>query len=79
MCGDRIARQLWRGLAEPLRAHQQDGPLTPPNAARRVSADARTVLGREGFAPPRESGAPLRPRAPFWQDGFATGGSGGMS
>jgi hypothetical protein len=33
----------------------------------------------QGFATPRKTGAPLTRSAPFWQDGFATGGSGGMS
>ena len=67
------------GKGKPLRAHQQDESLIPETARRKSRRIAeRCSCARVRFA------APVLARlfalsAPFCCDGFATGGSGGMS
>jgi hypothetical protein len=63
---------------KPLRAHQQDVlilPGPPVGDVRKCQNGART----QGFATPRNPGAPLRAARRSGRGGPATGGSGGMS
>jgi toxin ParE1/3/4 len=63
-----------QGKPKPLTTHQQDESLNPRNRPSEICADRTTVLDRKGTL--RRA---LALSAPFCQDGFATGGSGGMS